>query len=124
MDADDVMTWVREYERAWREQDAAAVGRLFTDDALYLRGAYDDGLRGRSAIEDFWPDPTPFTMTAEPVAVDPPTAVLRVEVHYLGDEPHEFRDLWVVRFAPDGRAEHFEEWAHWPGLEYAGPGEG
>ncbi|MFS0703426.1 nuclear transport factor 2 family protein [Cellulomonas sp. 179-A 9B4 NHS] len=122
MDATDVMTWVREYERAWRDQDVAAVDRLFTPDALYLRGAYDEGLRGRDAIAEFWSDPTPFTMTAEPLAVDAHTAVVRAEVHYLGDEPHEFRDLWVIRFAVDGRVEHFEEWAHWPGLEYTGPG--
>ncbi|QCB94483.1 nuclear transport factor 2 family protein [Cellulomonas shaoxiangyii] len=122
METADVMGWVREYERAWRDQDVAAVERLFTEDALYLRGAYDEGLRGRAAIAEFWLDPTPFTMSAEPVAVAPPMAVVRVEVQYLGDDPHEFRDLWVMRFAADGRAEHFEEWAHWPGLEYAGPG--
>lgn len=124
MDADDVMTWAQDYERAWREQDVAAVERLFTENALYLRGAYDEGLRGHGAIAGFWRDPTPFTMEAALVAHDPPTAVLRVEVHYRGARAHEFRDLWVVRFAADGRAEHFEEWAHWPGMEYTEPDEG
>ncbi len=123
MDTTDVMEWAGRYEHAWRAQDVAAVENLFTEQALYRRGAYDDGLRGHAAIAEFWPDPTPFTMRAEPVAVEPPTAVLRVEVQYHGDlddQPREFRDLWVVRFAPDGRAEHFEEWAHWPGLDYGG----
>ena len=124
MDIADVMSWAARYEDAWRGQDVGAVEDLFTEQAVYRRGAYDDeGLRGHAAIAEFWPDPTPFTMRAEPVAVAPPTAVLRVEVQYLddaGDQPTEFRDLWVVRFAPDGRAEHFEEWAHWPGLDYGG----
>lgn len=121
MDSTDVMDWVGAYERAWRDQDVAAVDDLFTADAVYLRGAYDEGLRGHAAIREFWPDPAPFTMRAEPVAVEPPTAVVRVEVRYSGDaQPSEYRDLWIVRFAPDGRAEHFEEWAHWPGLPYTG----
>ena len=123
MDTTDVMGWAARYEHAWRAQDVAAVQDLFPAPALSRRGAYDAGLRGHAAIAEFWPDPAPFTMRAEPVAVAPPTAVLRVEVQYLGDvgdQPREFRDLWVMRFAPDGRVEHFEEWAHWPGLDYGG----
>lgn len=119
-----VEAWVAAYERAWRDQDVGAVADLFTEDALYLRGAYDDGLRGREAIEEFWPDPTPFTMTWEVVALDEPVAVVRAEVTYGGDDPKEYRDLWIVRFAEDGRAEHFEEWAHWPGLGYTDEGDG
>ena len=30
----------------------------------------------------------------------------------------EYRDLWVLRFAEDGRVEHFEEWAYWPDKPY------
>jgi hypothetical protein len=30
----------------------------------------------------------------------------------------EYRDLWVMRFAPDGRVEDFEEWVYWPGRAY------
>lgn len=124
MDSGTVRAWVDAYERAWREQDAGAVARLFTPEALYLRGAYDDGLRGHAAIEGFWADPEPFTLTSEVVAVDPPVAVVRLEVHYLGDQADEYRDLWVLRFAADGRVEHFEEWAHWPGMTDPDAGDG
>jgi hypothetical protein len=112
----DVAAWVAEYERAWRDQDVSGVERLFTPGAHYLRSAYDDGLRGLDEIREFWPDDTPFRMTWEVVAVQDPTAVVRAEVHYLGPEPHEYRDLWILRFAEDGRVAHFEEWAHWPGM--------
>ena len=27
----------------------------------------------------------------------------------------EYRDLWILRFAADGRVADFEEWAYWPG---------
>src|SRR4051812_32960954 len=78
----DVGAWVGEYERAWRERDAAAVDRLFTRDAVYLRSGYDDGLVGLEAIRDFWDDDTPFTLTWSPLAVEGDTAVVRAEVVY------------------------------------------
>ncbi|WP_273652677.1 nuclear transport factor 2 family protein [Cellulomonas fimi] len=112
----DVMTWVDGYERAWRGNDVAGLGQLFTDDVRYLRSAYDDGLTGIDAVREFWPDDSAFTMHAAPVAVQGDTAVVRVDVQYGGDEPHEYRDLWILRFAGDGRVRHFEEWAHWPGM--------
>lgn len=116
LDGMDVMTWVDGYERAWRGNDVAGLGQLFTDDVRYLRSAYDDGLTGIDAVREFWPDDSAFTMHAAPVAVEGDTAVVRVDVQYGGDEPHEYRDLWILRFAGDGRVRHFEEWAHWPGM--------
>jgi uncharacterized protein (TIGR02246 family) len=120
MDRDGVTRWVSAYERAWRDDDVDAVGDLFTDDATYLRSPYEDALVGRAAIAAFWPEEpdAEFTMAATPVAVDGDVAVVRVEVEYLRPEPQEYRDLWVIRFAPDGRAEWFEEWAYWPGRTY------
>jgi len=119
----DIAAWVGGYERAWRDQDTEGLEQLFTPDATYLRGAYDEGLVGVEQIREFWPDDTPFRMTWDVVAVDGVTAVVRAEVHYLGSRPHEYRDLWVMRFAPDGRVEHFEEWAHWPDMSSGVPSE-
>jgi ketosteroid isomerase-like protein len=124
MDIATVMEWVGQYERAWRDDDVAAVDRLFTADAHYLRSPYADPLVGGEEIRGFWSDDTPFTMTAEPVAVAWPDAVVRVEVRYGGAEPEEYRDLWVLRFAADGRVEHFEEWAYWPDKPYTAAGTG
>lgn len=115
----DVMAWVDAYERAWRAQDTgAALDALFTPDVRYLRSAYDEGLTGIDAVREFWSDPTPFTMTAELVLQDGDAAVVRAEVHYDDERHQEFRDLWILRFADDGRVRHFEEWAHWPGLHW------
>lgn len=124
MDVETVMGWVARYERAWHEDDASAVPALFTQDARYLRSPYEPPLVGHGAIAGFWSDPTPFTMSAVPVAVALPDAVVRVEVRYGGDEPQEYRDLWVLRFADDGRVEHFEEWAYWPGRAYTAADDG
>jgi ketosteroid isomerase-like protein len=96
----------RAVRAAWRSDDANALGVPFTDDGRYLRSPYAARLDGLEAIRGFWSDPTPFTMTAEPVAVARPDAVVRVEVQDGVPAPQEYRDLWVLRFAPDGRLRH------------------
>ena len=40
-------------------------------------------------------------------------------VRYLDPVTHEYCDLEVLRFAPDGRVEDFQEWASWPGRPHS-----
>jgi len=113
MDRDDVMRWVAGYEQAWRDGDLAAVERLFTDDARYRPSPYDESEVGHDAIKAFWLDDEGevFTVQAEPVAVEGRHAVVRVEVRYGDPVRQEYRDLWLLCFADDGRVEDYEEWA-------------
>ena len=121
VDTASVMAWVRRYEDAWRAGDLAAVEGLFTEEAHYRPSPYDDSEVGHDAIKAFWRDDegATFEVQAEPVAVQDRTAVVRVVVRYLEPRTQEYTDLWVVRFATDGRAEDFEEWAYWPGRPYS-----
>jgi len=121
VDRDDVMRWVGEYERSWREGDVAAVEALFTPDAHYRPSPYEPAEVGHEAIRAFWLDDEGevFTVRAEPVAVEGRDAVVRVEVRYGEPLRQEYQDLWVLRFAADGRVEEFEEWAYWPGSSYS-----
>lgn len=114
------MQWVAGYERAWREGDLAGVTRLFTEEARYRRSPYAESATGHDAIRAFWQEApgTTFTVTADPVAVEGRHAVVRLEVRYGDPVVQEYRDLWILRFAPDGRVEDFEEWAYWPGKPY------
>ena len=118
---DEVMAWVARYERAWREGDRGAVRTLFTDDARYRTSPYEESLVGHAAIEGFWleDEGETFTVEARPVAVEGRDAVVRLEVRYGDPVRQEYRDLWVLQFADDGRVEHFEEWASWPGKPYS-----
>ena len=120
MDRTSVMEWVTGYETAWRAGDTAAVARLFTEDARYRRSPYEASEVGHAAIRAFWSEDEgqPFTMSAEAIAVEGRDAVVRLEVHYGEPSNQEYRDLWVLRFAEDGRVEDFEEWAYWPGKPY------
>ena len=115
------MTWVAEYERAWRDGDVAGVAGLFTEHARYRTSPYSDPKVGHAAIQAFWLDDEgrAFAVDAEPVAVEGRDAVVRLTVRYADPVDQEYRDLWVLRFAPDGRVEDFEEWAYWPGRPYS-----
>ena len=121
MDRHEVMAWVDRYERAWRDGDVEAVTTLFTPDASYRPSPYEPAELGHDGIGAFWldDDDEAFTMRAEPVAVEGRSAVVRVDVRYGEPERQEYRDLWVLRFAADGRVEDFEEWAYWPDKPYA-----
>ena len=65
-----------------------------------------------------------FTAKPELVAVDGQRAVVFVEVAYGDPDEQEYRDLWLLRFADDGRVDDFEEWAYWPGKPYTAAAEG
>jgi ketosteroid isomerase-like protein len=120
MDRDAVARWIDDYERAWRADDADAVERLFTADAAYRRSPYEPSEIGHDAIKAFWLEDAgrTFSMGASVVAVDGDVAVVRVDVLYKTPTEQEYRDVWLLRFAPDGRVADFEEWAYWPGKPY------
>ncbi|HEX5095818.1 MAG TPA: nuclear transport factor 2 family protein [Acidimicrobiia bacterium] len=118
MDRAAAQAWVDAYERAWRTAGTEPVRALFAEDATYSMGPYEAVERGIAAIEALWErervsHDEPFTMTSEIVAAEGDVAVARLEVHYQATG-NEFRDLWVMRFAADGRCVAFEEWPFAP----------
>ena len=118
MNREPVAAWITAYERAWRSPGTGQLSGLFTADATYLASPWAEPLGGLEAIGAFWearrsgPDEA-FTMTAEIVAVDGDVAVVRAEVEYTSTS-ERWRDLWVLRFDPDGRCVEFEEWPFAP----------
>jgi ketosteroid isomerase-like protein len=114
-----VTAWVAAYERAWRMQGTDMLAGLFTDDATYSMDPYGETARGLADIAELWERERvsadeSFTMTYDVVAVEDDTAVVRVAVEYH-ERPRQYRDLWVIRFAGDGRSAAFEEWPFSPG---------
>ncbi|MGH3328158.1 MAG: YybH family protein [Streptomycetales bacterium] len=128
MTRDTLMAWVAAYERAWRTPGTQALGEIFTTDAVYRMSPYGPVVRGLEALRQLWEDEREgpdevFTMSASVVACEGDTGVVRVEVRYGEPVREEFRDLWVLRFAPDGRCAEFEEWWYTPGSAAAAGGE-
>ena len=122
----NVDAWLAAYERAWRTAGTASLGALFSERVTYQMSPYEQPLAGLEAIGEMWEAEREgadeeFTMTSALVALDGDVAVVRVEVAYARAFPNEYRDLWVIRFADDGRCAAFEEWPFWPGQQHAPP---
>jgi hypothetical protein len=121
MDRAFVDAWVAGYERAWRSAGTDGLAELFTADATYRQAPFQGPVVGLANIAEMWeserdgPDEV-FHMAHEIVAVDPAArvAVVRLEVEYGDPIEQEWADLWVIRFADDGRCAAFEEWPFAP----------
>lgn len=117
MDRAAVEKWIAGYEQAWRSAGTDRLAELFTPDGSYLPSPWRQPIEGVEAIARFWdseregPDEQ-FTVQPEVLAVDGDVAVARVDVDYTGGS--DWRNLWVLRFAPDGRCTAFEEWPFAP----------
>ena len=123
MDVAGLRSWVDAYERAWRTPGTGPLAELFREDAVYIPSPVSQPLAGLEAIGRMWeaersPDEE-FTMTAEPIAVEGDTGVVRAEVHYLRPREVRYLDLWIITLAPDGRCRRFEEW-FWTAPDEAG----
>jgi ketosteroid isomerase-like protein len=118
-----VAEWVAAYERAWRTAGTESLTELFTEEATYLQQPFAEPVVGLEAIARMWeaeregPDEV-FAMEREIVAVDGDVAVVKLQVDYRAPAVQRYRDLWVMRFAEDGRCAAFEEWPFWPGRGY------
>lgn len=123
----EVGAWVATYEQAWQTVGTGGLRDLFTEDASYRMSPYEEPVVGLDRIGELWererqgPDEE-FEMQHEIVAVEADTAVVRVEVQYGPPDRNQYRDLWIVRFAADGRCRGFEEWPFWPGQKIIAEG--
>lgn len=113
------MRWVADYERAWRTPGTAALAGLFAADATYRTAPLEPPFEGLEAIARMWEEgrlgaDEAFSLEAEPVAIGPPTGVVRVDVRYGAPRSRTYVDLWIVTLGDDGRCTRFEEWPFWP----------
>ena len=119
MDRTAVEKWVADYERVWRTPGTGLLAELFEPAASYLPSPWAQTLEGLDAIARFWeaervsPDEE-FTMSSEVLMVDADRAVVRVMVGYGAQARRPWRDLWLLRFAENGRCSSFEEWPFAP----------
>jgi hypothetical protein len=119
MDSRAVEQWVDRYELCWRRPGTDQLVELFLPGATYLPSPWARPLDGIREIAEFWESEREgadeeFTMSSDVVAIDGDVAVVRVFVEYAAAEAGRWRDLWVLRFAPDGRCSSFEEWPFAP----------
>jgi hypothetical protein len=110
--------WLDRYVAAWRANEAEPIRALFTEDVRYHYQPYGDDstVTGLDALVDNWlesPDaPDSWEATYEPYAVEGDVAVAIGFSRYLASEAkpeRTFRNVFLMRFAPDGRCAEFTD---------------
>jgi uncharacterized protein (TIGR02246 family) len=121
VDRKDVEGWIAAYRRAWETDSPDDVAALFTEDAVYSPFPWPRGARqwqGRDTIVSKWigrgDSKIGWRFDHRILAVEGDTAVIEGWTAYDRGEgepwDEEYANVWLVRFAPDGRASEFAEW--------------
>ncbi len=111
--SDRLDSWMDGYIEAWTSNDPALIAALFTPDAVYDPQTAVGELHGVGEIVDFWvgmedrEDNWDFSWI--PLVETDELAVVTGATAYY-DPAASYRNLFVIRFAPDGRCHDFTEW--------------
>lgn len=104
--------WMRDYLAAWASNEPADIAALFTDDARYYTEPYSPPWSGSEGIVEGWlaaaDAPGSVDFEWAPLTETRDLAVVQGTTRYT-DGP-VYSNLWVIRFAADGRAREFTEW--------------
>ena len=121
----DIQAWLDRYVAAWESYDPAAIGALFSEDAVYRYHPADEPLVGREAIVDSWVTPSgqasrrdePGTYAAhyEPYAMEGMRAVAVGWSRYWTDagritEQATYDNCFLLEFDAGGRCSSFTEY--------------
>jgi hypothetical protein len=108
----EIQSWLESYLRAWKSNSPREIAKLFTEDAYYSTGPFDEPWIGQEAIIDGWvglgDQPTDWTFEYEVLAADSDLGVLQGTTVYKS--AGTFSNIWLMRFAKDGRCKDFREW--------------
>jgi ketosteroid isomerase-like protein len=111
-DSSTVSAWMDGYLRAWDSNAPDDIRALFTDDAQYLTAPTVPARVGIEAVVDGWIEdqdqPGDYTFSWHELGIDGDTAFVQGETNYT--DGRRYANLWVIRFAPDGRASQYTEW--------------
>lgn len=104
--------WMDGYRRAWDSNDPDDIRALFTEDAEYYTEPFAEPWAGQDAIVAGWlaakDDPGDTTFEWEPLVDTPELSAVQATTVYIAERTYS--NLWVIRFASDGRAREFTEW--------------
>jgi hypothetical protein len=111
-DSMTVSTWIDGYRRAWDSNAPDDIRSLFTEDAEYRTAPFDEPRVGHDAIVAGWvadqDQPGDHEFTWNEAGRDDDTAFVEGVTVYA--DGRRYANLWVIRFAGDGRAASYIEW--------------
>jgi ketosteroid isomerase-like protein len=122
-----LQAWLDAYGRAWEEMDPDAGAGLFAEDATYRETPFDEPMRGREAIREYWRGvpqaQRDIRFEHEVLAADGDRAIAWWRARFrrvrTGDVV-TLDGIFVLAFDEDGRCSSLREW--WVRREEAAEG--
>lgn len=112
--------WMRAYLSAWSSDAPADIAALFTEDAVYRPGPFDEPWEGHDAIVREWvacgDSALEWSFEYDVVAHQGDTFVVTGITDYPGGTGRAYKsattyaNVWIVQLAQDGRASEFTEY--------------
>jgi ketosteroid isomerase-like protein len=114
---DQFAAWLERYLQAWRSNDPASIGELFSEDVTYSQDGGQSSIEGREAVVRDWleaayePDAS-WEASYEPLAIEEQVHVAVGSTRYLRADGvrEDFSNIFVIRFDDDGRCRDLREW--------------
>jgi ketosteroid isomerase-like protein len=112
-------SWLDAYKRAWETRDPEAAANLFTEGATYQETPFEDPVRGREGIRDYWSDVTRYQegieFSYEVLATTETDGIAHWRSGFtrlISNTAIELDGIFLVKLDADGRCTEFREWWH------------
>jgi hypothetical protein len=119
MDRKSFKRWLDSYGRAWMGRDPEAAAALYTEDASYRVTPFDEPLRGRVAIYEYWKGVAKteenIEFDFEIVAVTAELGVATWRASFVRVPPRlqtKLDGIFLIALDSDGRCQSLREWWH------------
>lgn len=119
MNTNDLRTWLDAYGAAWEARSAEAVGRLFSDGALYYETPYSEPFRGREGIESYWSkvtaDQRDVDFASEALGFAGTAGVAKWSARFTlasNGAKVELNGVFLLQFDDAGLCRELREWWH------------
>ena len=119
MDRDTFKSWLDSYGRAWMERNAEAAAALYASDGTYQITPFQEPLRGRQAIFDYWVE---VARTQEGIEFDHEILAMNGEcgiarwrasfVRVSPGLPTKLDGIFLIELDSNGRCTSLREWWH------------
>ena len=120
MDKAGFTRWLDAYKAAWETGGPSQIVPLFTADAIYQETPFEEPMRGREAIRQYWQDGAQeaqrgVAFTYEIYAIDGDIGLCHWHCAFErvpSGERVELDGVFRCVFAADGKCRHFQDWWH------------
>jgi len=119
MDRESFDHWLASYGSAWVKRDAQAAASLYADDATYQVTPFDEPLRGREAIYEYWvgvaKTEDKIRFSYEIVAVTPEHGIARWWASFVRVPPGletRLDGIFLISLDSEGHCLSLREWWH------------